>query len=126
MKILRKSPDGAKILGPYTPIVNFGDFYFISGQIGTNNQGLISDELNKEISQAMINLGNLLKSVDLSYNSIIKTTLYITDMSYYKKVNEIYATYFSKGEYPARAVVECTNLPANAKFEIESIAVKND
>lgn len=118
-----------KMFGPYTLVRQIGDTYYISGQIGVNpDTGMADSDLDTQVHQALKNLGRALASVELSYDSIVKTTMYLTDMSTFSQVNEVYVGYFTEPR-PARTTVGVAALPNVAGgvalvFEIEAIAVR--
>jgi 2-iminobutanoate/2-iminopropanoate deaminase len=112
-----------KAVGPYSQAVRVGDILFCSGQIpldpATGN--MVGDTVEKQTAQAMQNVRGLLESVGLGLQSIFKTTIFITNMADFAKVNEVYAS-FLKEPYPARSTVEVSALPKGALVEIECIA----
>jgi 2-iminobutanoate/2-iminopropanoate deaminase len=128
-----ESIDGSKTpqaLGPYSKgtRVPLGDKYiiFLSGQIGlspTTNE-LVSDEVGAQTAQALENLKNLLEENDSSFENVTKTTIYLTNINDFNRVNEVYGTYFKQGHtLPARATFAVKDLPkVGAKVEIELVA----
>jgi 2-iminobutanoate/2-iminopropanoate deaminase len=111
-------------VGTYSQGVRWGDFYFFSGQIGIEpKSGLISPDFDAQLEQILQNIDALLESVDLSRNNIIKTTIFMTDLALFSKVNAAYENFFPK-PFPARSCVEVSKLPKDAKIEIEVIAAK--
>ena len=120
-----------KTFGPYSPIRKAGNFYYVSGQVGvdpeTNECGHTVEE---QAAQALTNIEDLLASVRLTMQNVIKTTIYVKNMRDFAKVNEVYAGHFDQ-PYPARATVEVSDLPhvggeANILVEIEAIAYKDN
>lgn len=111
-------------LGPYSPAVKLGDFVYLSGQLGMDHTGvLVSDDVEAQTHQAMKNIGSLLEKMGLAYRHIVKTTVYVTDLNDFNKVNEIYGSYFTEGVYPARSCVQVAKLPKDAKVEIECFVI---
>ena len=111
-----------KPVGPYTPIVQAGDLYFVSGQIGIEgDSGSLVDGIAAQTQQAMVNLSSLLNEAGLSMQNVVKVNLYLTDMDHYDQVNMIYEENFA-GHKPARAAVGVASLPKGALIEIEAIA----
>jgi len=111
-------------IGPYSPIIKAGDLYFISGQIGVEpDSSSLVEGIGAQTQQIMNNLASLLDSVDLTIENIVKTTIYLTDMNDFDKVNEIYAEGL-KGNKPARATIGVASLPKGALIEIEAIAAQ--
>lgn len=125
MKKVISTDNAPKAIGPYSQGIMVGDFAFISGQIPINpaTGELVSGEdlITVQAHQSMKNLKNILESQNLSFENVIKTTIFITDMNNFSKVNEVYAEYF-EGTYPARSCVEVSKLPKGALVEVEVIA----
>lgn len=112
-------------IGPYSQAVKFGDLLFISGQIAINpntNQ-MVNENIETETKQVMENIKSILLSAGYTMSNIIKTTIYLTDLNIFKKVNEIYGSYFEK-EFPARETVQVVKLPKGANIEVSVIAGK--
>jgi 2-iminobutanoate/2-iminopropanoate deaminase len=114
--------------GPYTPIRQAGDLYFVSGQIGVDDktkQAGISVE--DQTHQAIKNLEKVLKTSNLSLGNVVKTTVFLQSMDYYSTVNDIYMAYFA-GVPPARSCIEVSALPrvgeSTILIEIEAVAYK--
>lgn len=125
MQFLNKfeSEKGPKAIGPYSPAVKLGDFVFLSGQLGMDAEGnLVSDDVVEQTKKAMDNIGYLLEEMGLGYRHIVKTTVFVSDLNDFSKVNEVYGTYF-EGVYPARSCVEVSRLPKDAKVEIECMVL---
>lgn len=112
-----------KAVGPYSQAIKAGDFVFCSGQIGVNvSSNLVVDGgIKEQTIQVLKNLKAVLQVEGLTFDNIVKTTVYMTDLSEYSLMNEEYANNFSK-PYPARATVQVVNLPRGVKIEIEAIA----
>lgn len=125
MKKVISTDNAPRAIGPYSQAIEANGLIFISGQIAidpvTNKfkQGTIEEETK----QVLENIGAILKEGGLSFNHIVKTTVYLVDLSLFPKMNEVYASYFTENP-PARATVEVANLPMGAKVEIEAIAAK--
>jgi 2-iminobutanoate/2-iminopropanoate deaminase len=108
-------------VGPYTPVVQAGEFLFVSGQIGIVDGSVVEGGLDAEVPQAMANLAGHLEAHGASLAHVVKTTLFVTDMNDYARVNELYIE--ALGDHrPARSCVEVAALPAGAIFELEAIA----
>ena len=121
-KITAQNAPPAK--GPFSHAITNGKLVFTSGQIYLTPEGkLLEGTLEEQIKQIMSNLSAILKAADASFADVVKTTIYITDMSIYSTVNEVYGTYF-KEPYPARETVCVKDLPLNAKIEISMVAIK--
>ncbi|HLD94798.1 MAG TPA: RidA family protein [Anaerolineales bacterium] len=115
--------EGAKPIGPYSPAIRFGHLVFTSGQIGLDPETgkLVSGGVAPEARQALDNIGTLLKAAGVSFDNVVKTTLFLIDIGDFSAVNEIYAQYFGK-EPPARSTFQVAALPGGALVEIEAIA----
>ncbi len=111
------------VVGPYSQAISYGDFVFCSGQIGidprTNN---VVEGIDNQTKQVMQNLFALLQEAGSDLNHVLKTTIYLSDMNNYAKVNEIYGQYFKQTK-PARATIQVSRLPKDCLIEIDMIAV---
>lgn len=111
-------------VGPYVHAVKVGDFLFTSGQLGLDPvTGEMADGVEAQAHLSLKNLGEILKEAGLTYQDVIKTTVFLQDMNDFATVNAIYAGYF-QGEAPARSCVQVAKLPKGGLVEIEAIAVK--
>ena len=111
-------------IGAYTQGVVFNQTYYFSGMLGINpDTKELENGFEPQLEQIMNNIDALLQSQNLSRNHIIKTTIFIKDLSNFAKVNSAYEQYFDQ-PYPARSCVEVKGLPKNADIEIEVIAAK--
>lgn len=119
--------DEKPTFGPYSPIRQAGDFYFISGQVGVDPATKsTAEDVAEQTRQALTNLKAVLTSAGLSLQDVVKTTLFVTDMSDFGRVNDVYVEFFNEPR-PARSTVGVKELPDIAdkpiKFEIEAIAM---
>jgi len=112
-------------IGPYNQSVMAGGFLFISGQIAIDpaTGNMVSDGIKTETHQCMKNLEAILDEAKLTFEHVVKTTIFIADMNLFAEVNEIYGSYF-KGDFPARETVAVKGLPKGANVEISMIAVE--
>lgn len=111
-------------VGPYCHAVEAGDFVFTSGQIGLDpNTQELAEGIEAQTKQVLENLKAVLKAAGLTLSDVIKTTVFLDDVSDFGIVNEIYETYFNDSK-PARSCVEAGALPKGALIEIEVIAAK--
>lgn len=118
-------PPSIPVIGPYSPAVEVDNLVFTSGQIGTTQDGNFAGEsVEEQCKQALQNLSTVLESAGVSIKNVIKTTVFLTQMSDYPVVNQIYADFFGNTK-PARSAVSVKELPKGAKFEIEAIAYKS-
>ena len=110
-------------VGPYSQAVEVNNFLFCSGQIPLDAQSgeMLQGSIEEETQKVMANVSEVLKAADLNFENIIKTTIFLTDLNDFTKVNEVYASYF-KNEPPARSCVEVSKLPKGANVEIEVLA----
>lgn len=112
-------------IGPYNQAVLAGGFLFISGQIALvpGTPDLANGSIEDETRQVMNNLKAILQAANLQFSHVVKTTIFLSDMSLFGEVNDIYATYFT-GNYPARETIAVKGLPKNVNVEISMIAAK--
>ena len=110
-------------IGPYNQAVQTGSFLFISGQVAIDpaSGDIITADLTSETNQVMKNLQAILQEAGMDFTNIVKTTIFLSDMSLFTLVNDIYSNYFT-GEYPARETVAVKGLPKNVNVEISAIA----
>jgi 2-iminobutanoate/2-iminopropanoate deaminase len=114
-----------KAIGPYSPGVLVGNTLYCSGQIAINPEtGTIdTSSIETETRQVLKNLGAILESAGMSYQNVVKATIFMTDIRNYKLINSVYAEFF-KEKFPAREAIQVVALPAKAHVEISVIAVK--
>ena len=114
-------------IGPYSQAIIASPNLFLSGQVPLDptTAKLVSDDLTEQTHQVMQNLSAVLKEANSSFDQVIKTTIYLTDMSHFETVNKIYAEYF-KPPYPARVTVAVKELPCKALVEIDALASTTD
>jgi 2-iminobutanoate/2-iminopropanoate deaminase len=112
-----------KAIGPYSQAIMLKNTLYSSGQIAItpDNGSLIKGSISDQIDQIMSNHLAILKSVKMDFSNVVKVTIYMTDLSNYKELNNAYSKYF-KIAPPARETVEVSKLPANAEVEISLIA----
>ena len=120
-----KTKNAPKAIGAYSQGSIFENLVFTSGQIAINpiSGNLVTDNFSKEVEQVLENVNSVLQAGGSNLDNIIKLTVFITDMSNFKFVNEVFETFFIN-EYPARSVVEVSGLPLNVNIEIEAIGSK--
>ncbi len=118
-------PEGtAPPIGPYTPAVKVGNMLFLSGQIGINpaTGTMVEGGTVAQARQVFANLRSLLNAAGLTFDDVVRATVYLADLDDYGAVNEEYAKYFSDIP-PARVCVEVARIPADALVEISVVAV---
>ena len=113
-----------KAVGPYSPIRVTNEFLFCSGQIGIDPQtGNLVEGIENQTKQVLENIKAVLQSEGSDLSKVVKTTVFLKNITDYGKVNEIYATYFTENK-PARSAIGVADLPKGALIEIEAIALK--
>lgn len=118
-KVDRIFPDNLpKAVGPYSPVTAVGDMLFISGQIPINPQtgAIDSEDIEWQAHQCMKNLKAAVEGADSSLSYVAKTTILLTDMAVFAKINDVYSSYFEPGKYPARACYAVAGLPRGSKI----------
>lgn len=125
MKKIIETPNAPAPIGPYSQAVEAGPFLFVSGQIPINPASgeLVSDSIGSEAKQVMHNLEAILTRAEMTFENVVKTTIYLRDMNDFATVNEVYGAYF-KGQFPARETVAVAGLPKNVKVEISLVAFR--
>ena len=125
MKKIIKTENAPKPIGPYNQAVIAGNYMFISGQIALNpkNGELITGEIKKETTQVMENLKAILSEASLTFENVVKTTIFLSDMNDFSSVNEIYGSYLNNSTAPARETVQVSKLPVGVNAEISMIAM---
>ncbi|WP_136668090.1 RidA family protein [Flavobacterium sp. H122] len=113
-------------IGPYSQAVLSGNTLYTSGQIAINpaNGELVLDTIEVETEQVMQNLKAVLEAADMTFENVIKTTIFIMNMGDFAKINAVYGKYFNEATAPARETVQVATLPKNVNIEISVIAVK--
>lgn len=110
-------------IGPYNQAIKAGGLVFISGQIPLNaaTGEMVTDNIKEETKMVMENVKAILTEAQLTFEHIVKTTIFLSDMSLFADVNEVYGSYFN-GDYPARETVAVKGLPKGVNVEISMIA----
>ena len=111
-------------IGPYNQAIKINNMLFISGQVAIdpNNNELVKSSIQDETHQVMKNLYAILEEAGMDFTNVVKTTIFLSDMSYFKEVNNIYGSYLKEGEEPARETVAVKTLPKEVNIEISMIA----
>lgn len=125
MRSIVKSDGAPAAIGPYSQAILANDTLYCSGQIAIDPETgtMITEGLEAETERVLKNLGAVLRSAQMNYESVVRCTVYLTDMNDYALVNEVYARYFRE-DPPARETVAVKALPRGARVEISCIAVK--
>jgi len=115
--------DAPAAIGPYSQAVRSGNFLFCSGQIPLDPKSgrIVSGNIATQTRRVMDNIGAILRAGGLTFNNIIKTTIFLTNLGDFQTVNETYGSYF-KQDPPARSTIQVSALPRGANVEIEVIA----
>jgi 2-iminobutanoate/2-iminopropanoate deaminase len=124
-KIIVNTPSTPAPIGPYSQAVQFGNFLFISGQVAINPEtgNVEATDVIGETHQVMHNLRAVLHAAQMDFNNVVKTTIFLSDMSLFATVNEVYGKYFN-GDFPARETVAVKGLPKGVNVEISVIAAR--
>lgn len=122
-KTIVNSPQAPTPIGPYNQAVWMGDILYVSGQIALHptTKELIMSSITAETTQVMENIKAILHQAEIDFSHVVKTTIFLSDMSLFTEVNEVYAKYFS-ADFPARETVAVKGLPKDANVEISVIA----
>ena len=123
MKQIINTPHAPAPIGPYSQAVKAGNTLYVSGQIAINpaTGELVLDSIPAETTQVMENLRAVLTEANATFDNIVMTTIFLSDMGSFAAVNEVYGTYFT-ADFPARATVAVKTLPKNVNVEISVIA----
>ena len=124
-KIITTSKAPAPI-GPYNQAVLSGNTLYTSGQIALDPETgeLVIDSIEAETKQVMENMKEVLAAAEMTFENVVKSSIFISDMHNFSKINSVYATYFNEATAPARETVEVANLPKFVNVEISMIAIK--
>lgn len=119
-----ESANAPKAIGPYSAALNLGNMLFLSGQLPVNPQtNTMPEDITEQAKQSLSNLKSLVEEAGFSLADVVKTTVFLTDMADFAKVNEVYSTFFAQ-PYPTRSCIAVKSLPKDAKIEVECICVK--
>ncbi len=113
-------------IGPYNQGILVNDTLYLSGQIGLDPRlmKIVEGDIKKETEQVMENLKNVLEAAEMTFNHVIKSSIFLSDMEDFGQVNEVYGSYFLNDTAPARETVAVNTLPKNVRVEISMIAIK--
>jgi 2-iminobutanoate/2-iminopropanoate deaminase len=125
MKTIINTPNAPAPIGPYNQAVLSGNTLYVSGAIAieVSSGNMIQTDIEAETHQVMKNLGEILKAANMDYSNIVKSTIFVTDLGNFAKINAVYGSYF-KSDFPARETVQVSALPKGANVEISVTAVK--
>lgn len=123
MKKIISTSNAPGAIGPYSQAIMANGVLYISGQIPVNpSTGELVEGITEETHQVMKNLDAILKEAGMSFSNVVKSTIFLKDMGDFSAMNEVYASYFAEGNYPARETVQVSCLPKNVDVEISMIA----
>jgi len=113
-------------IGPYNQAVLVGNTLYTSGQIALDpkTMELVLDTIEIETSQVMENMKAVLEAADMDFSNVVKSTIFISDMNDFARINTVYGSYFEEAFAPARETVQVAKLPRNVNVEISMIAIK--
>ena len=125
MKKVISTSNAPAAIGPYSQAIEVGNMVFLSGQIPVNpaTGDVVEGGIKELTRQSLTNMKNILTEAGLTMDNVVKTTVFLADISLFVEMNEVYASYFS-GAFPARSAFAVKQLPKGALVEIESIAVR--
>ena len=126
MKQIITTSKAPKPIGPYNQAILKGNTLYTSGQIAIHpvSGELVTASIESETRQVMENMKEVLVEADMTFENVVKTSIFISDMNNFSKINEIYGEYFDEATAPARETVEVANLPKFVNVEISMIAIK--
>lgn len=126
MKKIISTPNAPAPIGPYNQAILSGNTLYVSGQIPLDpeTEKLVEGDIKKETHQSMKNLEAILNAAGMTFENVVKTTIFIKDMHQFNEINAVYGSYFNEDTAPARETVEVANLPKFVNVEISAIAVK--
>ena len=127
MKKIINTSNAPAPVGPYNQSTFFNGMLFVSGQIAINPETgeLITESIEAETHQVMKNIQAVLSEASLTFENVLKCSVFVSDMNNYGRINAVYAEYFDEETAPARELVEVANLPKFVNIEISVIAGKN-
>jgi len=113
-------------IGPYNQAVLIGNTLYTSGQIALNpaTMELVLDDIETETKQVMENMKAVLEAAEMTFENVVKTTIFIMDMGDFARINAVYGNYFDESNAPARETVQVAGLPKGVNVEISMIAIR--
>jgi 2-iminobutanoate/2-iminopropanoate deaminase len=113
-------------IGPYNQAILSGNTLYTSGQIALHPETgeLVLEDIKTETKQVMENMKAVLDAANMTFDNVVKTSIFLSDMNNFSQINEVYSNYFYDATAPARETVEVANLPKYVNVEISMIAVK--
>ena len=125
MREIIKTENAPSPIGPYNQAIKVKDTLYISGQIPLipSTMELFSGTIKEETELVMESLKSILKEAEMTFENVVKTTIFIDDMNNFQNINEVYGKYFNNESAPARETVAVKTLPKSVRIEISMIAV---
>ena len=126
MKIIKNTPDAPSPVGPYNQSILAGNTLYVSGQIALDptTGEIINDTIEAETHKVMSNLNAILTNAGMTFENVVKCSVFVKNMQHYTRINAVYASYFDEATAPARELVEVSALPKYVNVEISLIAYK--
>ena len=126
MKKIIATEKAPAAIGPYSQAIDCGTFLITSGQVPIDpaTGALVPGGVTEQARQSLRNIKAILAQAGLTMDNVVKTTVFLKNMSDFAAMNAVYAEFFTEGQYPARSAVEVAALPKGALVEIETICVK--
>ena len=126
MKTIISTPNAPAPIGPYNQAILSGNTLYTSGQIAINpaTGKLQLDSIQEETKLVMENMKAVLEAAEMTFEHVVKTSIFISDMNNFAEINKVYSSYFDDVTAPARETVEVANLPKFVNVEISMIAIK--
>jgi len=126
MKKIINTQNAPAPIGPYNQAILVNGTLYTSGQIAINpkTNELVLNNIADETTQVLENLKAVLEAADMTFDAVVKTSIFIADMNDFSEINKVYATYFDSKTAPARETVEVSNLPKFVNVEISLVAIK--
>lgn len=127
MKTIVNTPNAPAPVGPYNQATLHNGMLFVSGQIAIDSSTgqLVNETIEAETHQVMKNLSNILETAGMTFENVLKASVFVADMHNYSRINTVYASYFNEATAPARELVEVANLPKFVNIEISVIAAQS-
>jgi 2-iminobutanoate/2-iminopropanoate deaminase len=127
MKKIISTNEAPGAIGPYSQAVRSGNFLFCGGQIPLDPKSgeIVSGDIAAQTRRVLDNIAAVLRADGLTFNNVVKTTIFLTDLGDFQTVNEVYGSYFKQSP-PARSTVQVSALPRGAKIEIDAIAATGE
>ncbi|MFZ4105469.1 RidA family protein [Flavobacterium sp.] len=126
MKRIINTPNAPAPIGPYNQAILIGDTLYTSGQIALDpvTMELVLESIEAETTQVMQNMKAVLEAAGMTFENVVKSTIFIMDMNDFARINSIYGSYFDEKTAPARETVQVAGLPKEVNIEISMIAIR--